>query len=96
MKFLPGMGQLQKQMQNMAPPDKELRKIEAIIRSMTPSERADHRILNGSRRLRIAKGSGTQVSDINRFIKQFEDTKKMMTQMMKFGLKGRGGPRLPF
>ncbi len=94
MKFLPGMGELSKQMKNMAPPDNEIRKIEAIIRSMTAKERRDHRVLNASRRERIAKGSGTQVQDINRFVKQFEESKKMMGMMMKMGM-GRGG-KFPF
>lgn len=96
--MLPGMGQVMKQLKDLAPPDKELKKIEAIIQSMTKEERQDHRILNGSRRLRIAKGSGTQVSDVNKFIKQFEQSQKMMSQMMKMGF-GRGGfpgMRFPF
>ncbi len=83
MKMLPGMGELQKKMKNMAPPDKEVKKIEAIIRSMTLQERHDPRVLNGSRRERIAKGSGTQVQDINKFVKQFDESKKMMSSMMK-------------
>ncbi len=98
MKFLPGMGEISKQMKNMAPPDKEMSKIEAIIHSMTMQERRDHRCLNASRRERIAKGSGTQVQDVNRFVKQFEESKKMMSMMMKMGMggkMGRGG-RLPF
>jgi signal recognition particle subunit SRP54 len=92
--MLPGMGQMKKQMEGMAPPDKEIKKIEAIIQSMTFKERYNHKILNGSRRLRIAKGSGTQVSDVNKFIKQFEQSQKMMSSMMKMGLGGRG--KLPF
>jgi len=101
MGFLPGMGQLSKQLKNMAPPDKEMKKIEAIIHSMTASERSNHKILNGSRRLRIAKGSGTQVSDVNKFITQFEQSQKMMSQMMKMGVSGGGKgmpgmPRMPF
>jgi signal recognition particle subunit SRP54 len=88
--MLPGMGQLSKQMKNMAPPDKEMKKIESIIQSMTLQERSNHKLLNGSRRLRIAKGSGTQVSDVNKFINQFEQSQKMMSQMMKMGM-GRGG-----
>ncbi len=92
--MLPGMGQIKKQMEGMAPPDKEIKKIEAIIHSMTVKERSNHKILNGSRRLRIAKGSGTQVSDVNKFIKQFEQSQKMMSSMMKMGLGGRG--KLPF
>lgn len=92
--MLPGMGQMKKQMEGMAPPDKEIKKIEAIIQSMTVRERTNHKILNGSRRLRIAKGSGTQVSDVNKFIKQFEQSQKMMSSMMKMGFGGRG--KLPF
>ncbi|PWU18660.1 MAG: signal recognition particle protein [Bdellovibrio sp.] len=91
LKFLPGAGQLQKQMQGMAPPDRELKKIEAIIHSMTIRERKDPRILNASRRERIAKGSGTQVQDINKLVRQFDEAKKMMGQMMKMA---RG--KLPF
>jgi signal recognition particle subunit SRP54 len=74
----------------MTPPDAEMKKIEAIIRSMTAKERANHKILNASRRQRIAQGSGTQVSDVNKLVKQFEDAKKMMSGMMKMGM-GRGG-----
>ena len=95
MKFLPGMGEITKKMKNMAPPDQEVKKIEAIIRSMTQKERQNHKILNASRRQRIAKGSGTQVQDINKLVKQFEETQKMMSGMMKMGL-GRGGMKFPF
>jgi signal recognition particle subunit SRP54 len=84
------MGQIKKQMKDMTPPDDEIKKIEAIIRSMTLEERDSPDILNGSRRERIAKGSGTRVQDINRFMKQFEQAKKMITQMMKMGM-GKGG-----
>jgi len=94
LKFLPGMGEISKQMKNMTPPDNEIKKIEAIIRSMTIQERTDHRILNGSRRQRIAMGSGTQVQDVNKLIKQFEEAKKMMSGLMKMGMGGmlgRGG-----
>lgn len=96
LKFLPGMGEISKQLKNMTPPDNEIKKIEAIIRSMTLSERNNHKILNGSRRQRIAVGSGTQVQDVNKLIKQFEDAKKMMSGMMKMGMGGRGGMRFPF
>jgi signal recognition particle subunit SRP54 len=103
MKMLPGMGDISKQMKNMAPPDNEIKKIEAIIRSMTISERDTPKILNGSRRQRIAAGSGTQVQDVNKLVKQFEDAKKMMSGMMggmmsgkgKRGM-GKGGMRFPF
>jgi signal recognition particle subunit SRP54 len=95
LKFLPGMGDLSKQLKNMTPPDNEMKKIEAIIRSMTTQERQNHKILNASRRTRIARGSGTQVQDVNKLIKQFEDAKKMMGGLMKMGM-GRGGMRFPF
>ena len=90
MKMIPGMNQAMKGMKGMSPPDSEVKKIEAIIQSMTQQERKNHKILNGSRRLRIANGSGTEVRDVNKFVKQFEDAKKMMSKMMKMGL-GRGG-----
>lgn len=85
MKMIPGMGAMTKQLKNMAPPEKEMKKIEAIIHSMTPAERNNPKILNGSRRLRIAQGSGTEVKDINRLVEQFQQAQKMMSQMMKMG-----------
>lgn len=102
MKMLPGMGGMMKQMKNMSPPDEEVKKIEAIISSMTMAERADCRIINGSRKVRIAKGSGTRVQDVNKFVKQFEEAKKMMTGLMKMGMggglpgMGGGGFKFPF
>lgn len=96
LKFLPGMSDLSKQLKNMAPPDNEIKKIEAIIRSMTVHERQHHKVLNASRRERIAKGSGTQVQDINRLVRQFEEAQKMMSGMMKMGMGKGGRPRMPF
>ncbi len=93
LKFLPGMGEISKKMKTMTPPDNEIKKIEAIIRSMTVQERNDHRILNGSRRQRIALGSGTQVQDVNKLVKQFEEAKKMMSGLMKMGMGGKGKGR---
>ncbi len=90
MKMIPGMGQALKQMKDLAPPEKEIKKIEAIIRSMTVQERTNHKILNGSRRLRIAQGSGTEVKDVNKLVQQFEKSQKMMSQMMKMTKGGRG------
>lgn len=90
MKFLPGMGQMSKQIQGMTPPDAELKKIEAIILSMTPKERIDHDLLDGSRRKRIAQGSGTEVQDVNRLVKQFMEARKMMTRMAKSPMGKRG------
>lgn len=100
LKFLPGMGDISKQMKTMTPPDNEIKKIEAIIRSMTIQERNDHRVLNGSRRQRIAMGSGTQVQDVNKLIRQFEESKKMMSGLMKLGMGGlmgggKKGGRMP-
>jgi signal recognition particle subunit SRP54 len=74
-------------------PEKELGKIEAIICSMTRRERRNPEVLNGSRRKRIALGSGTQVSDVNRLVKQFEQSRQMMKQLG--GGKKRRMPRLP-
>lgn len=96
LKMLPGMGQLSKQLKDMSPPDQELKKIEAIINSMTARERENYKVLNGSRRSRIAKGSGTQVSDINRFVKQFEQAQKMMQMMSKMGGFGSNPLKNPF
>lgn len=95
MGMIPGMGKMMKQMQGAQPSEKELGRIEAIIRSMTPGERSNHAIINGSRRLRIAKGSGTTVQEVNQLLKRFSDAQKMMKQLQKLGpkglLKGMGG-----
>ncbi len=96
LKMIPGMGQALKGIKNMTPPDDEVKRIEAIIRSMTQEERRNHKILNGSRRLRIAMGSGTEVKDINKLVKQFEQTQAMMSQMMKMGMGKGKGARNPF
>ena len=85
LKMLPGMGKLK----DIDIDDKEFDKIEAMISSMTKKERRDPKILNASRRKRIAQGSGTQVHDINKFMESFEMTQKMMKQMKsnKGGMK---------
>ena len=85
LKLIPGMNQLK----DVKIDDKEFVKIEAIICSMTKEEKRDIRLLNGSRRQRIAKGSGTSVQEINKFIKSFEMTQKMMKKMKsnKGGMK---------
>jgi len=82
--MIPGMG---KAIKDMDMDDDAFRGIEAIIRSMTPEERKDPKILNGSRRKRIADGSGTNVQVVNRLIKQFSETRKMMKKMKD----GQGG-----
>jgi signal recognition particle subunit SRP54 len=85
MKMLPGGNQMLSKLQGVDA-EGEMKKTEAIILSMTKQERRNHKVLNGNRRLRIAKGSGTQVSDVNRLITKFEDAQKMMQQMAKMGL----------
>ena len=85
--MIPGMGKMMKQV-NEADAEKELKKIEAIILSMTPKERRNHAIINGSRRKRIAGGSGTQVQDVNRLLKQFLEMRKMMKKFTKMGAGG--------
>ena len=74
LKMIPGMNKIK----DLNIDDKEFDKVEAIICSMTKQEKRNVKILNGSRRLRIAKGSGTQVQDVNKFINSFEMTQKMM------------------
>ncbi len=95
MGMIPGMGKMMKQMKGAQPSENEIKRIEAIIRSMTPGERASHGIINGSRRLRISKGSGTTVQEVNLLLKRFTEAQKMMKMMQKLGpkglLKGMGG-----
>ncbi|HDS16922.1 MAG TPA: signal recognition particle protein [Proteobacteria bacterium] len=88
MKMIPGMGRLKDKLGDEAINEKEMVVIEAIINSMTDKERRDHRIINGSRRKRIAQGSGTTVQDVNRLLKNFLEMKKMMKQFKKMGPKG--------
>jgi signal recognition particle subunit SRP54 len=78
MGMIPGVG---KAMKNMDVDDDAFKGIEAIIQSMTPDERAQPKLLNGSRRKRLAKGSGTSIQDVNKLIKQFDQTSKMMRMM---------------
>jgi signal recognition particle subunit SRP54 len=87
--MLPGMGQYKDQIENID--EKELDRTQAIILSMTPQERADVKVLNGSRRSRIAKGSGTQVSDVNQLVDRFLEARTMMSRMAKGGLPGIPG-----
>jgi len=78
--MLPGMGPV-KQLKNLEVDEKHLTRIEAIINSMTPEERRNPQIIGGSRRKRIARGSGTRVQDVNRLLKQFEQTRQLMKQL---------------
>jgi signal recognition particle subunit SRP54 len=95
LKMLPGVNSKMLKDVNMDP--KRMKHIEAIVLSMTPQERKKPEILNGSRRARIAKGSGRPVNEINRLLDQFREMQKMMKKMSGGGGKGGGGmPRLPF
>ena len=94
--MIPGMG---KMLKNVDIPDDAFKQTEAIIDSMTPAEREQPEIINARRRERIAKGSGTTVADVNRLLKQFEDTRKMMKAVAGGGMQQkmrqmqRGGMR---
>jgi signal recognition particle subunit SRP54 len=102
--MLPGMP---KEVRNAEIDDKDIGRIEAIIRSMTPEERRKPELINGSRRMRIAQGSGTSTNEINSLLKQFKQVQTMMkgmpgmTRKMKGKQKGKGkkgkqkGPKLP-
>jgi len=92
--MIPGMKKLSAKM-DPAMADAELKKIEAIVNSMTKQERRNDGLINGSRRRRIAAGSGTSVSDVNRFLKQYVHTKKMMKKLAKLG-GGRPSGGSPF
>ncbi len=98
---LPGMGQVPDAVKAQVN-DKDMKRLIAIINSMTPGERRDPDIIRGSRKRRIAAGSGTQVQDVNRLLKQFDQMQQMMKRLgkgglnrMLAGLKGRlpGMPR---
>ncbi len=88
LKMIPGVGKQMKQLKKINPPEKEVKRIEAIINSMTREERQNHAILNGSRRKRIAQGSGTRVQDVNQFIKHYIETRKVLKRFNKFGMRG--------
>ena len=92
---LPGAGQMKNQLENFD--EKEIDRTEAIIRSMTPGERHQPKVLNGSRRLRIAKGSGTTVTEVNSLVTRFEQAAKMMKTMAKGAIPQMGGgmPGMP-
>ena len=96
LKLIPGIPKID----DLAPAEKEMKKVEAIIQSMTKEERKKPDILKASRKIRIAKGSGTDVSDVNKLLKQFEQMKSMMKmfssgKMPNMGAMGKGG-KFPF
>ncbi|MBP5435507.1 signal recognition particle protein [bacterium] len=88
LEMLPGAGKAMKKMEGKVDFEKEMSKIEAIVLSMTKEERRRPEILNASRRRRIANGSGTKVQDINQFMKQYLEMKKMMKSINKLGIGG--------
>lgn len=97
--LVPGIGSMKAQLGEVDTNGKEINKTKAIIQSMTVEERRNPQIMNGSRKKRIAKGSGTSVQDVNRLIKQFNEMKKMMKMFQSGGKMGKlkkgGFPKLP-
>ncbi len=87
--MIPGMGSIKELAENK-PDEKQLGRVEAIISSMTDVERRNHQVINGSRRKRIAKGSGTSVEEVNRLLKQFIEMRKMLKSL---GMSGGGGKK---
>lgn len=94
-KMIPGIKN-NKDMKNLNIDDKEIIKIEAIINSMTPDERNQYTIINGSRRKRIAKGSGTRIQDVNRLLKNYTHFMKMVKKFNKGGMHKFSQGILPF
>ena len=95
--MIPGVG---KAIRDIDIDDNAFKSVEAIIYSMTPKERKNPAILNASRKQRIAKGSGTDIQEVNRLIKQFDQTRKMMKMITGSGMKGmmsqmKGMPSMP-
>ena len=100
MSYMPGVGKIKSMMENADLDEKIIDHQIAIIRSMTKQERSDPDILKASRKKRIASGSGRQVHEVNRLLKQFEQTKKMMKQAQKPGFANKiknllGGNQMP-
>jgi signal recognition particle subunit SRP54 len=81
--LMPGMGGAMRQFRDLQMDERELDRIEAIVLSMTPAERAQPQIINGSRRKRIARGSGTTVQAVNQLTKQFAQMRKLMAQIAR-------------
>ena len=89
LKFLPGMNNLPPEFQAMA--DKDIKRLEGIINSMTPAERRTPEIINQSRRIRISKGCAISVQDLNQFLKQFQQMKQVMAKLKNGGMGGLPG-----
>lgn len=90
--MIPGMG---KAVKDIDINEDSFKKVEAIILSMTPHERSNPDVLDGKRKLRISKGSGNTIQEVNQFLKQFEEMKKMMKSMQKMSSAGRQIKGLP-
>jgi signal recognition particle subunit SRP54 len=86
--MLPGIGKIKKQLAEANIDDKMIKRQEAIISSMTKAERKNPKLFTGSRRKRVAAGSGTSVQEVNRLLKQHQDMATMMKQVTKMGQKG--------
>ncbi len=95
LEMIPGMKNQMKKLKGLKTSEKDFAHIEAIINSMTNKERLNHKIINGSRRRRIAEGSGTNIQDVNKLLKQFTQMRKMMKAFQKPG-KRKGMPMMPF
>ncbi|MNJ56178.1 Signal recognition particle protein [compost metagenome] len=94
MDMIPGMGKM-KQMQDVKVDEKQMDRVEAIVHSMTKKEKQNPEMINHSRRKRIAAGSGTNLADVNRLIKQFDEMRRMMKQLSgMMGSKGKGSKML--
>jgi signal recognition particle subunit SRP54 len=89
MKMIPGMAEAMGKLPAGVDPEKEMARVNAMIGSMTRQERRNPDILNGRRRARIAMGSGTTVAELNRFLKQFQETQRMMKQFSRLGMMGK-------
>lgn len=96
MSMIPGLPKKMKGAGGLDFDERELVRVEAIIDSMTPRERTNSMIINGSRRLRIARGSGTSVQEVNQLLKRYAQVRKMMKQFTKMGEKGFSRGRMPF
>ena len=96
LQMIPGVSKKMKGMGDIGLDEKELVRIEAIINSMTQKERINYLIINGSRRLRIAKGSGTSVQEVNQLLKRYAQARKMMKRISQIEKKGFGRGQVPF
>ena len=94
--MIPGLSKMTRGMGGLDVDEKALVRVEAIINSMTPKERANHMMINGSRRLRIARGSGTSVQEVNQLLKRYAEARKMMKRFAQMGGKGFGRGQVPF